>query len=1418
MSPAAETPPLSPDDADSPIARAARWHSDLGISTSGRKKALWLGSCLLAVLVGGFAALFSLPARKPQTTLVALYLAPPDTQCIGVDAPHPPLRNSLLGLTVVNAKVAASPKTGAKDEKDEKDAVVDSKVLTDWRAAVAQSSRRKQLVLHVSSLARVDNGQVFFFGLQGPQRTEGLVSLTEVIEKLNRCSATSKLLVLEVQWPLISDHGDSSRRLSELDSAIKHQFRQFAGPGCHLLLASSGPAACRALPQTPITVLGHYLTSALQSGNADSDHNGRITMEELVNWSSPRIASDGLGGDAPQQIDWLAGSTPLQFMELPARAKPTERAYPKWLALAKQRRQTYIGDPRLPWDSEAVVRWGQLLYAIDAAWRRGENDTDLQRRLLQQEQAVVQVLDRALAERRAARADSLRLAALRIVPAADRPDDQLAAALLAKHAEILQNAPADKRDAQIAQAIKEYVAHYDAEDTVVAMAALLHLFDSKALNDLESLALVQKVNMACPRPLTYPVLDAVQRLLAMDAQPLRVQAVVQIFRLQGQLGTDPLANAILGDVVDNAMQQLIVAQRLVWNPGLTDKQQVRQQVEVAVNRASMALVAEQSLGHAIRQLQRIDAEISTDVLSGAAWRRSDHFQTLEHQTQKLVQSIERMRSTAQHAGILKSGELAMVRQASESLQHEWTHLLPSQNSEAPPAHDVRLVSRRTGHNDAQAIHSPNNKRLPPHPLQDSIDQLTSEAMPKYHAWCQAYLASSSQIEALPSYRRIAEMQLIAPNQNAFPVVVSGGLTGLSWEQPSCHIDLRYTVDLADAAPVQYKVLTPAADSLQVFPLQGSLPPGGKCTIQIQLDRDAAATQDTTLNGIWLCLRRGQDKQFLPLRMEPQPSAPAIDIEFGSHVTRDGCQTTLHLWPSTQPQWQTWNIRTRESTVPAVVATLSSAEGTTLESAPIKLSANGTAPIRFLPAKPVASFSGKPVAPALNGELTLELTDAAKGSSLGKWHITPHLKDPRKMLELGWAEYTVAENGKNRLEVSLARTPNTSAALSEQMYAPTVRLALDSQTISPLLDFASSQLQAHLPTDGQVVKLFAEDLRFREGGEPLVSIPLRIDGDPGYCMLQGRFPRRSGTVQLNWQRTPSLKLHAGAATTSTTPLRVQIAARNLVDAQALRLELFSDSNWEHPVWQTQLDQSRHADVGFRGGGKEHTVEIIAVRRDWQVTVPTHVGNGPHQMRVSTVLPVGVEKIVATHAFVIDDAEPQDIAARAVRSGQGTEVTVTMRPGISGVRSVSLAAVVPGKQQKPQWQQATSEGESDRRWSLRWPRGLAFPEKMQIKIETGAGKSSHSVCDVQVQTLKPVGLVEGTVLEGSLAQPGLTVEVAKPKGRSFARVQTDPSGKFQFALAPGRYVVKTNKPATGRQAEATITVPDQGHVHADLRLHP
>ncbi len=1449
------------------LSLARRWYSDHAPTAWGRKHTRVLASCLLAIGLGIFAALVSLPAAKPDTRLVALYLAPPDLQCSGVDAPHPPLIRPLFGLPVSNSAVPVAAKPADANGKT----APPPKRLTDWRSSLKSCQRKEQLVLHVSSLARVDNGQVFLFGLDANDRTETAISLTDVIENLNRCHAVSKLLVLEVQWPLISDQGDSSGRLGELESAIKHQLQRFGGSDCHVLLASSGAAACRGRTAQPVSLLGHFLTLALQSGNADSDHNGRTTLGEVVRWAAPRIAAAAndpaaVGPTMPeQQIDWLAGTSSFSFAESPVALQPTQRVYPTWLAEAWQRRQAYLGDSRLPWDSDAAVRWGQLLVGIESGWRRGETEQNLQHRLAEQETAVTATIEQLLAGRRNTRADSLRLAALRVVAKPDRDDEQLAVALLAQHAEIQQHTPADKQPAQLAQAVTQYVAHYQADEAAVAMAALLRMFDNKALNDIDSLALVQQVNQACPRPLSYPVLDAVDRLIAMDAQPLRVQAVVQIFRLQEQLGTDPLATGILSDAIDNATQQLIFAQRLVWNPGLTDHAQVRRHVELAVNVASMTLIAEQSLGQAIRLIQQIDAAISTDLLTGAVWDDSEHLVAIEQYSEKLVQAIERMRDTAQHTGMLKSGELAMVRQACESLQREWMllinlnesalqslarlprapvttalpvvqrlQLLARTQTDGSPLTTLRTVSSRSAAPINPVGQGMTMQRMRAHPLQTLLSKLAVDASNRYRLWCQNFLASASQIEAIPSYRRIAEMQLLAGNQDALPVVISGSLQGLDWNHPTRRIGLRYTVDLADAAPVQYKILSPAADSLVVTPSQGILRPGSECEIDIRLVRtDAAVEVDSALAGVWLCLRRGQQQQRIPLRMDPQPVAPNIDVDFGPQAIVDGCCVTLHLWPSEQPQMQSWNIRTRGCKLKAVVAKLSASDGTTLSSAPITLASDDTQPIRFLPAPPVAGTArpangatglgqttdgGSAAAlSALQGDLTLQLVDPALGTTVANWQIQTQLRDPRKMLELGWAEFDVADGGTNRLEVSLARVRDGSNPQCEQAYAPEVRLDLDPHSIPALLDYASSQLQTRLPVDGTPVTLSATNLRFQEGAEPWLSIPLRIDGDPGCVVLQGRFPRRRGAVQLDWLRTPTLTLQADAATTSALPLNVQVVARNLVDSQTLKLQLFSEATgWTEPVWQDQLHTSRHADVGFDAGGKDHTVQIRAERHDWKIEVPTEFGNGPHRLRVSTLQPVGVDRVVAEHAFVIDDSAPQAVAVRAVQSSQRTSVTVTMRPGPSGVDSVSLLPLAAGSDKPSAALDAVAADDSGGRWTVRWPQGMALPEQMQVTTTTGAGKSSTATCQVQIQTLQPVGLVVGTVREGNLAQPGLTVEVAKPRGPSFAQVHTDSSGKYQFALPPGKYVVRAKKTATGRSAESSVTVVELANVTADLQL--
>lgn len=1505
-----------------------RWREGIP-GRDGRRRTLVVSTCILACVVGALVAVASLPAPRPETVLVSLYLPPPDADARGVDAPHPGSQTRLFGLNPINeasrmrvretrssgsvpghrqgdggngsgierapasesaqreahrGRNNASPSSAASSGRqidasgtggrntdaanrshedhgpteasgtDADEARGVSAPAThagpipavDWRDAVRRCDGSEQLVLHVSSLAKVNRGQVVFYG-RGPHPSlHQTTTLAEVLAAIDRCPAREKLLVLEVHWPIASDGGDLPRRLNALNRAIQGELRQYGEDTCHVLLSSRDRGPARGLPLRRETLMCRMLTAALGGVETDRDRDGRITLREAFRWAKPRIhaASSEIG--PPQEIVHFGPDR--EFALTPRDShKPAEVCrYPAWLEEGWRLRSRYLSDSRLPWVPGLAARWGENLHDLESRLRRGEEATAVKSAITALNEDCTAAIQEELAKLRSARPDSLRIAACRF-PADPASDARTSAREFWDRLTELGQTEPEERAATVSKLVAEYAKAFKS-DPAVGLEALLSELDENPRVTHDHLSAVNQVLQCWKRPPRFPITEAIARLVRAADAARHVDASFQILRLQGRLGLDRDATSLISRRAAAASRKLATVQRLLWNPGMTSSEEITDRADRSIATAASVAAAEEMIGEALRLIRTIEATAIADAAGGVNLPGADDEAEIRRRFAKVVNMLRQVKKADTECRGILAGELAMLRQSSEAARRSWERAVDRlrEHCLAEPAAPnqglstilsaetrARSIGRQAAPESTAGISgdvlkragtlvgsrgSPDAERSMISPkIAKDLRELTRNCQKDYSSWLATFVASTRDVAAISAYEALARRHESGAAQRRIPVSVDDNLQRLSWNTPEASIKLHYRVDLPDAEPVNFELLPPAAASLRADPGHGALKPDEKANITLRLLHDGDATRYRTLRGVWLKLARGGQTQLVPVRMPARAAVPDIEVEFSGDSVAQGRDIVLRRWPSREPQPLRWTIHANDPAIKAVIASVTSSDGTSLTSAPIPLMADASAPIAFPPGK--AAAKGKhSAAVSLVGPLKLEVSDAKTGDSLGQWRVKAQLNDPRRIVSLGWSEYRVRPDGSNQLTVAIRREPSSSRQYDDAA----LNFEIRPDRIPSLIDLGPSRLKAPLDKSGHVTRLRADNLRFREGGETIRSLPIYFNGEPGYFQLSARFPRRAGVVQLEPDQTPVLKIAAANAVVPGAPLPVTIHARNLTQNEPLVIELLgseSDSKsaaGRAVLWSQRLPSPRKAKALYRPGSSGTTLSVVATERDWTVRVPTDIGTGPHFIRVSTVNRVGADHVTAQHRVLLDDSVPDRIRASGRADGDRVTVDVSLRPGPSGVTSLSVTEAALARDAKTQPISAEASGESGKRWQLRWPKGRVVPDRIQVHLTTGAGKSLSTSCELPVRKTRPRGTVMGNVREGSIAQPGLAVHLSRPDGKPVASVRSGADGSYRFAISPGDYAVYAEKPATGRRAAANVTIEKGDTRRVDLSL--
>ena len=1313
-----------------------------------------------------------------------------------------------------------------------------------------------------------------------PDRTPSPVaSLSEVLAAVQQSPAREKLVILNVHWPLRSDDGDPSKRLKRLNETIHSQLARFPDPDRLVVLGSDGEAPSRSNENGRRDLLCDYLTRAAASPDADTNRDGRVDLAEALRWAGPRIATASAEAGKPQTIELVDESSGVSAAAdawvLPAFAGTPEidhAEYPEWLAESWDSRTRYLHDIRLPWLPELAADWGQRLASLEARWRRGEDTASLRAEGLRIEAFASAAIGDALDRRRVRRADSLRFAAARFDPASEKKSESAYSALWQEYLTIPADLPDEARDALLDKTIKKYAAHFSPRDAVVAINAVIEPMTDTSDLDPNRVRLANRVRAAWHATPQFPITEAIRLLdesfeeeTPDDGQldkGRRRARIVRLYALQEQINGDPVTTAAIRPLAEKSTRHFGEAQRLLWSRGMASNEVVGGALRHAIQYAESVRVAEQIIGNTVRRAEATASIVEVDRSLGLTSFPRGEQNALASRIAKVGHSLRKLRQSVRNGNPVIANDLALVGQASEALRREWEGMLESYQAAFPrdtaqfhagvstavnaaarselltsdrrpigirsESASVTLTSIRSGKSahksenvSPDAVDRGDPDATPWAEIRNRFRSFTRAAESDYQSWWSTFLGATRNCDAISSYRSLSQSQSVAGDTKPIPVRIEGDPLSINWSDPSRTLSLRYLVDIPDASAATFEFLDPITENLRAIPNRGSLQPGE--TVEVALRLANRGPDSGTIKGVWLRVTTDSQQQLIPVRIDSQPASPIVDVDFGPQSNADGRQVELAFWPNASPQTCSWQVTVRDPKIPAVIAKLRSASGAELDSPPLAVTPDTPIPIRFLPpAKPKDPAADTP--PKVTSPFTLTFEVAGKGTELATWHVDARVRDPRAAIRLGEASYEVHDDGSNRLNVRVGLAPEAAGDQGAPPYTPSIRLGLDPSRVPSLIDATQSRLRAELRPDRPSTLLTASDLHVAEAATSTTTVPLTIDGDDGVFGLDVRLPRRRGTVGLSWNRTPTLALETPTAIVPGNPLPVTVRARNLDERMPLIVECVDSAQGDGWVlWRQRLPTSREQRVEFDSGGANASVAVIGRHVDWQLTLPSDFGNGDRRVRVKTAQPVGEQTVIAEREVLFDDRTPDGVHARAEIRGDAIMLFASLRPGPSGIAEVSLQdATAPDPKkavrvEATRCDQGTTPGDlRTARWQADWPSGHSAPKRIVVSGRTAAGQPFETTCDVSTQKVSPTARIVGQVLEGSIPQPGITIDVVRDSGKPVTTTRTDSDGRYQIITAPGRFTLRASKPSTGRVATATATLRDGQAATANLSL--
>ena len=363
-------------------------------------------------------------------------------------------------------------------------------------------------------------------------------------------------------------------------------------------------------------------------------------------------------------------------------------------------------------------------------------------------------------------------------------------------------------------------------------------------------------------------------------------------------------------------------------------------------------------------------------------------------------------------------------------------------------------------------------------------------------------------------------------------------------------------------------------------------------------------------------------------------------------------------------------------------------------------------------------------------------------------------------------------------------------------------------------------QGEVAAGGELI-LSAEDIPLGPAAAEEGWIYLSVDGRPRACVFRTSFPRAGAAVTARRETEPALRLRAPTAAPAGPRFEVGVEADNAPPQATLEVDLgqFRDGRFEAEETR-RFPSPQNSRIGFRPAGPDGALTFEAAVGDWAAVFDARRIVGRREVRARLLDRDGAEIRTAFQPVVLDDAGPEGVSfvdpPKRTRKDAPLPLTAAAR-SVSGVARATFFLGRPTADNKTPPNAAAFPARPTNPERTAWSAELAKPLKadkagpidVSVEVVNTAGLSSFATTTIELTDADPgandPGRIEGAVLEGALAQPNLDVVLRDDKGVEKGRTKTNAEGQFVFEkVAPGKYALTVEKPATMRYGAANVAV--------------
>jgi hypothetical protein len=714
--------------------------------------------------------------------------------------------------------------------------------------------------------------------------------------------------------------------------------------------------------------------------------------------------------------------------------------------------------------------------------------------------------------------------------------------------------------------------------------------------------------------------------------------------------------------------------------------------------------------------------------------------------------------------------------------------------------------------------------LPPHPFQpllDKCDQTPTllSALAQRENWADRYALrvfdAAKDLQDPSPYLDLARRLDRSVTTKAAWLRVGGATDGvavelanLSLQQPIETLTVQIDHPVGETPTID--VLQPT-DCLLVEREVHTTPSGSEVQLTFTFDKESTLIEQLATQGVLLRVRRGYEVTHRRVATPNVAGVSPIELLVEIAGVRIPWSERIDLPPTAGPT-PLRLIAVNHSDRPIALQAEIEA-GATLH-AEAQIEAGSEALLKLAPATP--PIEGAATAEALSS-LGVTLRDGA--AELMKSTAELSVFEPAAYLRLHDARYVNDGVSAPRLRFVVERL--------EAAPTPVNLLWSVSRDGSPDLPIVKGGTLAATLTDQSPMATIEVELANGFGASGQLNAVATINGVSSAIEFVSDDQLGTSSSVLTRSTKPTLKLVAPAMIASGASLAYSIdtqSASKWVTLETTLVPADSKATTSSAALHRYPTPRRHA-VLMTTPSTHGDLTIVNTIGAWSGEFDTTGLSGYWKVVAVAIDADGVVVARTSSDVVIDGEAPSRVEISPTSplvAGKPAAFRIDAVDDLSGVESVRVYLGYPEKNAPPADAKpivaAPLAGQPDA-WSAALPLPAASTAVVTVETTDRVGMVRNTTQQLVLidEAAASLGSVAGTVVEGVMPQPDLTVELRDPQQQPVASSKTDAKGAFHFAgVKPGKYLIWSVKAASQRVDAAAVDVQAGAEAKVDLKL--